>query len=41
MISSTTKIRKAGFNAIVDTEEMMFDQLGQYEARAILPRMTH
>lgn len=38
VISSTTKIRNAGFGAIVDTEEMMLDQISQYESRSILPK---
>jgi hypothetical protein len=32
-----TKIRKAGFHRIVDTEEMILDQLTYYRNNEILP----
>lgn len=37
VISSTTKIRKAGFQGIVDTEDMIFNQLMQYRHINVLP----
>ena len=37
VISSTTKIQKAGFHRIVDSEEMMLDQLSHYRVERILP----
>jgi nucleoside-diphosphate-sugar epimerase len=37
VISSMTKIRKAGFHRIVDTEEMILDQLTYYRNNEILP----
>ena len=36
-ISSTTKIRTAGFHDIVDTEAMFLDQIAQYRSARILP----
>ena len=37
VISSMTKLRQAGFHRIVDTEEMVLDQLAQYRQEKILP----
>lgn len=37
VISSTTKIRKAGFHDMIDTEEMILDQLKEFQGRKILP----
>jgi len=37
VMSSTTKIRQAGFHPIVDTQDMMLDQLGHYRDQRILP----
>lgn len=37
VLSSMTAIRKAGFHGIVDTEEMMLDQLAHYRWQKILP----
>lgn len=40
VISSATRIRQAGFHDIIDTEEMMLAQIGEYQARRILPTTT-
>ncbi|MDR5760565.1 NAD-dependent epimerase/dehydratase family protein [Caballeronia sp. LZ035] len=37
VISSTTKIRKAGFSPMVDTEEMIFSQLDHYRGKRLIP----
>ncbi|MBS7697199.1 SDR family oxidoreductase [Chelatococcus sp. YT9] len=37
VISSTTKIRKAGFHEVLDTGEMILAQLGDFQRRGILP----
>lgn len=37
VISSMTKLRKAGFHRTVDTEEMILEQLTEYRRRKILP----
>jgi hypothetical protein len=37
VISSTTKLRRAGFHEVVDTEAMVLDYLGRYRAAKILP----
>jgi len=37
VISSTTKIRQAGFHRVVDTENMIMDQLQHYRDQGILP----
>lgn len=37
VLSSMTAIRKAGFHRIVDTEEMMLEQLAHYRQERILP----
>jgi hypothetical protein len=35
---STIKIRQAGFNDCVDTEDMFVELLGELQKRRILPR---
>ena len=37
VLSSTTKLRKAGFHRVVDTEEMMLEQLSFYRRTKVLP----
>ncbi len=37
VITSTTRLRKAGFHETVDTEEMFIDQLSRYRQAKILP----
>jgi hypothetical protein len=37
VISSMTKLRQAGFHRIVDTEDMVLDQLEQYRREKVLP----
>ena len=38
LLTDTGKLRRAGFNACVDTSAMIHDQLGQYRAARLLPR---
>jgi nucleoside-diphosphate-sugar epimerase len=37
IVSSMTKLRRAGFHETIDTEEMFLDQLGRYRDAGILP----
>ena len=37
IVSSTTKLRRAGFHETIDTEEMFLDQLARYREARILP----
>jgi len=37
VMSSTTKIRQAGFHPVVDTQDMMLSQLSHYREKKILP----
>ena len=37
IVSSTTKLRRAGFHEAIDTEEMFLDQLARYREARILP----
>jgi hypothetical protein len=37
IVSSTTKLRRAGFHEAVDTEEMFLDHLARYRDAGILP----
>jgi len=37
VISRTTKLRATGYHAMLDTEEMLLDQLSQYRAAKLLP----
>ena len=37
IVSSTTKLRRAGFHEAVDTEEMFLDHLARYREARILP----
>ncbi|MGB3070209.1 MAG: SDR family oxidoreductase [Ottowia sp.] len=37
IISSTTKIRQAGFHAMVDTEDMIINQLKHYRSERVIP----
>ena len=37
IVSSTTKLRRAGFHEAIDTEEMFVDQLARYRDAGILP----
>jgi hypothetical protein len=38
MLSDTGKLRRAGFNACVDTIAMLRDQLDRYRGARLLPR---
>jgi hypothetical protein len=37
VVSRLNKLRRAGFNDVVDTEEMLLDQLHRYREARILP----
>jgi hypothetical protein len=38
LLTDTGRLRRAGFNACVDTIAMIHDQLGQYRDARLLPR---
>ena len=40
MLSDTGKLRRAGFNACIDTIAMLRDQLDRYREARLLPRCT-